>query len=774
MRICIVALVAGVAGVLSLTAGTAEGQTRAVTLEVEPDDVGVDGLSQPGAWTPLRARLTNQTADYREVVLQWTLPDADGDRVRFERPVALNPSATVAAWTYGAMPIAAVPTRPYTVRALDGETGVLLDETRVAPGRLAEVDRPVIGIFGGSGLGLGFAQSPATRHEVVRLHPGLEMHRLPDRWHGLSMFHALVWCDPGGSPTDTRVSAATLTALARWVERGGHLVLLWPATGQTWTDTPLADLLPFDKDDAVRVRKPAPAWLVQPTPETPLDYHVFRVRDEPGVAVLRSDAPSGAVDDPAGRPVIVARAHGFGRVTVIGLDWSQPALRALGIPRGRITPWHAVFGWTSPALTEDVIERDIANNDLVRPSLQNPISLGGVFARRIAMRETAGPALLAAVVVFLVYWLVAGPLADMVLGKRGLARYRWVGFAAAAVAFTAVSWGGAYLARPGTTRLAHVSVLDARPGEGTARVTSFVSAFIPRFGRAALELAPGLDEADNDNLLTTAGVDRPDGGATGFLDPQAYTMDAARPADAAVPVRSTAKSLRLDFQGPLLAASAVDDREPVGVDWAVPRPVGDALRLEGFWPVGTLRHGLPAPLRDVRVVYCPGGGEAPFVWRIRERWPADEPLDLTDRPQVDRLVVTPSGGFYPQQRNFKGEGLLGKRLDPLLGGGGLPLAGAGPAGVADATVIEHMEILSFFDRLPPPDFRDTRSLATAQFGVLRRPVGRRLDLSALTMTRCVILLGHLPQSPLPAPLTVAGRTPPSNGWTTVRCVFDVE
>ena len=317
-------------------------------------------------------------------------------------------------------------------------------------------------------------------------------------------------------------------------------------------------------------------------------------------------------------------------------------------------------------------------------------------------------------------------------------------------------------------------MLFRSPGEGTARVTSFVSAFIPRFGRAALELAPGLDEADNDNLLTTAGVDRPDGGATGFLDPQAYTMDAARPAAAAVPVRSTAKSLRLDFQGPLLAASAVDDREPVGVDWAVPRPVGDALRLEGFWPVGTLRHGLPAPLRDVRVVYCPGGGEAPFVWRIRERWPADEPLDLTDRPQVDRLVVTPSGGFYPQQRNFKGEGLLGKRLDPLLGGGGLPLAGAGPAGVADATVIEHMEILSFFDRLPPPDFRDTRSLATAQFGVLRRPVGRRLDLSALTMTRCVILLGHLPQSPLPAPLTVAGRTPPSNGWTTVRCVFDVE
>jgi len=37
-----------------------------------------------------------------------------------------------------------------------------------------------------------------------------------------------------------------------------------------------------------------------------------------------------------------------------------------------------------------------------------------------------------------------------VLGKRGLVRHRWLAFAAAAAAFTAGSWGGAWIARPGT------------------------------------------------------------------------------------------------------------------------------------------------------------------------------------------------------------------------------------------------------------------------------------------------------------------------------------
>ena len=751
---------------LVLAAG-AWAQTSAVTVEVEPGDVGLAGLSRPGAWTPLRATLTNHTSDFTEVVLQWTMPDEDGDRVQYHRRVALNPSATARAWTYGALPITATPTRPYPLRVLDGETGALLDRIDVPPGELAELDRPVIGVFGGSSLGIGFVEQPATRHEPIRLLEGLEMHRLPDRWQGLSMFKAVVWASPGGSPTDSRVGDASLRALEAWVERGGHLVLLWPATGQTWTDTPIGELLPFTADDARRVTAEAPAWLGQPLPNRSrtIEYHVFRLDPARGGTVVLSDDDTGRAD--RGRGVVVARRHGFGRITVIGIDWSRPVLRAQGLPNGRFTPWHDVFGFQSPAYRQSVVEAQVQNQTMANPQMQSPVPLGGVFARKTAMRETAGPALLVAVVVFLLYWLVAGPVLDTVLNKKGYARRRWLGFAAAALAFTAVSWGGAYLARPGETRVSHVSVLDVDADTGLARVTSFVSAYVPRFGRARVALAPGLEPEDNRNLVTTAGVEPPEGGPAGFLDPQAYALDAAAPAAADVPVRSTAKTLRLDFLGPLVAGSDVDESDPLGVDWAVPR--GEVALDASRWPTGQLKHGLPAALRDVRVVYCPGGSQPPWVWRVAERWEPGAELNLTAPAEADRLVQAPPGRSFTASRNFTAEGLLGKRLATRVDTS-MPFAG-GTQGLSDAVIIEQMEILSFFDYLPPPNFRDTRNFS--RFGVLRRPVGQSLDLSALAGTRCVILIGHLPDGPLPAPLTLAGRTPPSNGWTTVRCVFDL-
>lgn len=752
-----------------MTPGVGVAQMAAVGVEASRSAVGVDGLSRAGEWTPLRVRLTNRTSDYREVVLRWSLPDGDGDIARYERTVALNPSATARVWTYGVLPGSARPSGNYPLRAIDGESGALLAETRVSPDAMVAVDRPVIGLFSGSKLGLAFAEQPAPRHETMDFHTGLELQRLPDRWQGLQLFKALIWTPEGGLPTAADVSGDTLEALKRWIVRGGHFVLLWPTTGSEWFDTPLGDLLPFSREGVRRVAGPAPAWLGQVPADRNADinYNTFRIDPRRGGSVLLTDHDDR--DAKRGKPVVATRRHGLGRVTVIGIDWSQPALRSMGLPNGQTTPWHDVFGWTAPAYRENYIQAQIESGSIINPRMRRARDVSEAVSRQTsgAMRKAAGPVLLGAVVLFLLYWLIAGPILDTVLNKRGHARRRWPAFAATTLAFTGLCWGGAYVARPAALRVSHFTVLDVDASTGRARARSRVTAFVPRFGRAELAIAPGLEREVNHNLLHFAG-DPLDPGAATFLDRQNYEVQAARPASANVPVRSTTKSFQVDFDGPVLAKSDAEER-PYGVAWSLPR--GELTLGPTRWPRGELRHGLPARLREVKVIYCPGDGQTPWIWRISDAWHPGDALSIREPRRADRLVEMPANRAYLHERTFTREGYLGKLLSTRLGGNRGMDVGQGASALSVGRVIEQMEILSFFDLLPPPDFRDTERFRGVN--VLRRPRGRSLDLSHLTATRCVIVMGHLPDSPLPLPLTIADNEPPSRGWTTIRVVFDL-
>ena len=82
-----------------------------------------------------------------------------------------------------------------------------------------------------------------------------------------------------------------------------------------------------------------------------------------------------------------------------------------------------------------------------------------------------------------------------------------------------------------------------------------------------------------------------------------------------------------------------------------------------------------------------------------------------------------------------------------------------------------IEMLSFFDMLPPPDFRDVMGLRRPE--AYKRAVGRGLDLSHLTAMRRLILIGHLEEGPNPTPLRVDGRRLPARGWTVVRWIAPV-
>ncbi len=87
----------------------------------------------------------------------------------------------------------------------------------------------------------------------------------------------------------------------------------------------------------------------------------------------------------------------------------------------------------------------------------------------------------------------------------------------------------------------------------------------------------------------------------------------------------------------------------------------------------------------------------------------------------------------------------------------------------ESVIARELVLLSFFDAVPPPNFRKS---GFPRGYALRRALGQGLDLTPLLHGRRLIILGHLPSSPLPAPLTVDGETVPSEGWTLVRWVYD--
>ncbi|MEM6757115.1 MAG: hypothetical protein AAF586_08105, partial [Planctomycetota bacterium] len=308
-----------------LHAAAASAQQTELRLRIEPGFSGLDGTIRPGSWTPIRLSVDHLAADDRDVRFQWEHRDEDGDLVIAERLVTVaRQRDDQPVWLYAAPPTTTDATTTWNLRAIDDATGELLASLAVQPQNdlLLRNGESLIAVTSAQDLGLTDFTRHETGHAPVRLVRGLSLGRLPDRWHGLSSLKALIWTqDLGGDPADPlQVPEAALLALRQWVVRGGHLVVVLPEAGQTWTSSPLADLLPV----TARQFRPmtSTTWAQLSSDEfswfgtrrsatiAPLTVTTFDVDDTPGasgVAVIQRD------DE--GRPIVVSHRVGFGVVT---------------------------------------------------------------------------------------------------------------------------------------------------------------------------------------------------------------------------------------------------------------------------------------------------------------------------------------------------------------------------------------------------------------------------------------------------------------------------
>lgn len=762
-------------------------QLDQVAVDYRSEDVGLAGYVRPGTWAPMRLTLDNPSGEPRRVICRWTVPDSDGDQVLCDRLVTLTPARRQTVWLYAPAPITTDDRTIWQLEVFDatatGEAGRrLAGPMAVKPARITSINRRAVGLTSTGFLGLDPFETDLTQHEGTEFLRGLDPVNLPDHWHGLSLLEALIWTGDGGSPGEPGVP---IDAIRQWVMRGGHLVVVVSASlgFEDWANSPLASMMPAVKATRVEGVR-APSWFGYQRPEDAVD--LFTLEPAPSES---GPPPTVLLTDDLGRPVVVASPFGFGRVTVIGIDLTDPGVDRVWLKHGSdLKLWNRVFGWRAPPYERRFVESQLKQNRFVGSNF-NATQLDRFIPAQVSRSQTIAAALFLAMAVFTLYWLAAGPVGFALLRARGpaLVRHSWLAFIATVGVFSVIAWGGAWLLQPGQASFTHLTVLDADARTRQVRAQSWLSMFVPAYGRIEFTLDPE-SVGGNGQLWSSTGSDpRSPGG--GFVDTQAYQIDAAqparalasrqdRPAGVELPIRATTKALFVDYVGPLPL-----DSPWLGDAWVL--PVADNVRLENGLPRGTIRHKLPGTLRNVLVIYCPGVGNSPRQrepwFREYGDWPPDRDLllDFSSR----QLLAQP-----PSQRGGRWGGLLAAITGQgQIDAGQVPLGQPTPppnlAGDEDTRPIQTVDVLnrrlwtlSFFSALPPPPYEVVEEDGPLSF--IRPPnfargVGRSLDLTHMAGLRRLMVIGMIENSRLPIPIAVNGQRLDSTGWTLVRWHLDL-
>lgn len=728
-------------------------------VQIETDQFGVGDVVRPADFAGIRLVLTDRGDRVRDTIVRLHFRDPDGDEGLVERAMTLNPGRPQRLWMYtrlepgfDARSLLTVTVHEATDADGAARAGRQIAAGRIGPRGVLPISEGMLAVVGARDAGLASYRvrdssnrpSP-TSHELTNVVTGIEVANLPDSWLGLAPFGSIVWTQ--GDPTALRAEQAA--AIREWVLRGGRFVIVLPSVGELWTNTanPLFDVLPamrVTRREGVNLeayRRLLSLRMSLPLPGNAVT-HVF---EEAPFADAYDAMP--ILAGPDGAAIAMRRLLGLGDVTVIGLDLASPSLT------GRIDAqliWHRVLGNRFEVLSQTEILDSLGSSRTSFPQL-NAVYLDRVFSGMINKTGSAGVGVLLGLIVFATYFLLAGPLGFGLLSKWGVRRHAWLGFIAVAGVFTIVAWGGASIVKPRKTDVTHLTFLDGVYGQNLVRARSWFSVLLPTYGAQTVAVgdpdAPALGVRDLHNVLWPWQDPAPSARAP-FPDQREYVIDARNPDSVRVPTRSTVKEFETRWIGP--------------PPWRLPRPAQGEITVDMNSALdGLLVHELPAPLENVQIIL--NLGQQPLTAEVRGNplpariyawapfgsndWPAGTTLDLSI---LDLRDATPGNEFFRDLAR-QAASLLAQDSDSI------------PTNMPRA-----FQAITWHGALEPPNWRGTNLIGES---ALRRRVTHTLDLSGWITQPCLIVVGDLPESEIPAPITVDGATPPSNGRTIIRWVY---
>lgn len=753
---------------------------------------GLGQAARAGDWAGVQINLLDSATEQREVLLRLAVRDADGDRALYDRVVTANPGVEQSFWLYARLPFRAADDPPgvlvFEAIETSGQSayraGRLLGRWDPAPSQGSAILPPQLGlaaVVGPYAAGLEqYNVSVSNRpwaplgHELTRVVTGVTIPSLPDHWQGLEAFDTLLWTE--STTRDTEPSALTperARAVRTWVERGGHLIILLPPAGDPWFGAPhplralLPDIQRPDRREGVDLATIRPLLTESADVRLPTNAVLHTFSPRPGADP--EDAQR-VLTTPDGACVAIRRVVGSGAVTVVGLDLTSGPLRRLALPDAE-SFWHRVLGRRGDVRRiEEFEKQELSDAGNARRDLDFDHDISASIAR--TGRAVQG--ILFGLVVFITYWLVAGPVGYLILKRRNLHQHAWVAFVAATAAFTALAWAGATTLRPKRVSLTHLTLLDFVAGQPDARARTWTSVMLPSYGSATISLQPPATDAnaarpDITNLLTPW---EPPGNiigwTKGFPDNTGYHVDAKAPDTLTVPTRATIKQLRADIAGVTSWSPPALQRAPGDLD--DPR-----ITIQGASLTGVIAHNLPAPMTDVRVLINPGqvrvrpGGSAlgaepvaPIVvlaprFADENKWNPGEPLDLAAITTPKAVADSRSFDYFRQAVRY-----------------GVATGEIGPS--SSGSLTQRLLAARFISQMAPPNFRDERDTVATRLA--RRVSTHAWDLGRWMTTPCVIVTGFVdiptrdasPQG-VPFPIYVEGRAAPASGLTMVTWIY---
>jgi hypothetical protein len=790
---------------LLLALFTFASQAIAQTVTGKVDMIGFDGYFRPANWTPMAVRLSLEggSSPSGTFELRVSQRDSDGDIVLTQSRVTLTAgSGEQTFWTYF-LPQPVLEGLPGTSRdelerilkvtvhdpsgrelallpipaVLPHDVDPEFDANRPSPSRMLVLYVAENGTVATSDYGDG--RIVGQREGIVPVRVSID--RLPENVLGYDAVDAIVWLD--GNPGRLSESGSTrMEAIREFVRRGGHLVICTPPLWQSLKE--FGDLLPVEiasatlkadtevlrslvtfrpqRDDANRVVGDTQGpWVRQ----TRAQLMTARVLPKPGAlleTLRRSVEPTHIVwDDGSRTPWLVRRAVGYGCTTFVAQDLGNSAL-VRDAPYGWVYIWDAVLGTNNATIldpTTDKPRQAVDVEELVKPWRASGFKdFGYTMLRYLDLTGRSTQLIAVAVIFFVGYWVIAGPVAFFVLRAKGKSQHNWFVFGALAVLATLLTLALVRLMLSGSPEVRHFTYIRNGPAAPAALVNSRLGMYVPRDGiqtvsidrgdasfQPTLSQYPKHNSWKTDNLLVRA--------------PKTYVIDHNAASDSA-----SKDPVRLDvfFR---------TTQKQFAARWGTQLPntrVGGTVRVvpNDVYIDGKISNETGQDLSNVYIAFRNVRNDDYVMYVVQ--WKAGETLDLgtlfqqgdtttrVDNNNRKRLAVEAGigNGAVPDEGQFA--------RGPIADWGTYWFSRISTAGVLGeqsryddfgASTPRSIPVMSLFGRIPPRRPVGTDPWTRTEY---LRSGARDLDISASLLAGNLVVLATADNQPLPFPLKVNG------------------
>ena len=751
----------GTIGMLVLAVPAMHAMAASPTIDVR--QAGIGNVLPIGRPTGIEIAVDPGDLESANYLLEWETPTPDGDTLVRSKTITLA-GRPIRTWIYGTVPPHRIRPMPIRLRAADSLAVIAettLEESNT--GAVLPEGADLMLVLGDRTFGLEAYElrslSGASPWSVVDTTVrSIATSDVPESAHALTAASTLlITGDPGG------LEPNQLAAIRTWMESGGHVIVAFPATADPWglgaEQGPWHDLLPHDSvatttrlRDLVEMLSPDPLKILEPTQ---LPIRLF-----PSARAVNSHWHV-IVESPQGDVLGIARPVGHGRLTLLGLDVSSPAMLRFALDGDAVGPlpaastfWNAVLSRRGDAPTPRQLR--LAQGDgLLLPTIVDHVQLtDAIVGGGIRQTVAAGGRLLLVLAWLGLYFVIAGPILWWVLRRLNRSTLSWPIFGVLGATGGIGAWLIAGVMSLQAVEGMHVSVIDEVANWPVQRIRTWVELRLPGTGQRTLQVQEVEGLPARINTWSERGR-----GEVGFMDTRVLRTDAASLGHVPVQARATSLSLEVerfgypDTDGPSLR---------VVTPLAVTRTVRGQVQL-----TGAIQNELTTPIRDVSIVWIDA----------RSRRPRTTPKPWTD---------SADSGVMPAQ------GWSWKLSGPLQPGAILDFSTIAPPTKAESLAVQldmlgrahgrafgasasanarraGLEMLGLHRLSTPPPWQTVDGGTTDPPWLVKRDFGTGLDLGAQLGSPMLLVSGFIEDTPLPIPLYVDGtRITLPRGETMLR------